>query len=587
LKRDRLAHNLHSLSTLSPQHHHQHCKSDLHPFEQMTTKAVCCDEDDMYDLLKNLLTKNNPLNKTGGDRRPAEILVVLGAIALAIEPVLWLVRTWTEPAYDSPGGWIFALAAGLFCWSVTSAKTHPAGATKDASTKHASTKHASTKHAWWLLMATAVLRLVGQVLAINVIGALALAVDVYAIGILSGLSRRKRSVSPFWLAASFAFSLPVERIFQRLIGYGLQHLSAAGSCSLLDVFFDNVTCAGVHIQLAGQDVLVDLPCSGARGLVLLSVLFCGLAAIARPSIRQALVGMGLAMISALVANSLRIAALAVGIAFPETVGVDVMVQPWHDIVGLAALAVGIMPLVWWARSVRGGARSAEGTAQPARTPNSNSSPKQKAPTAILFIICTLAVIFAPQNPVDVAKRLDTIALPSTLGGHPAARQPLSELEQDYFTRFGGAAAKASYGPHTLLVVQTSAPLRHLHAPDECLSGAGFSVETAGITGQALPGATYRATAPNGSQWRVVVTYVSDSGAVATSISEAIWRWMQNTDSTWTAIERFHPAHAPLEQAEAFDENVRRAFDLDHRGQDALAPKSTHRGQDALAPELTQ
>jgi hypothetical protein len=58
-----------------------------------------------------------------------------------------------------------------------------------------------------------------------------------------------------------------------------------------------------------------------------------------------------------------------------------------------------------------------------------------------------------------------------------------------------------------------------------------------------------------------VTYISDSGEVATSISEAVWRWMQDTDSTWTAIERFHPAHAPMEQAESFDENVRNAFDL--------------------------
>lgn len=181
--------------------------------------------------------------------------------------------------------------------------------------------------------------------------------------------------------------------------------------------------------------------------------------------------------------------------------------------------------------------------------------------AIAFLACALAVIFAPQTPVDVAKRLDAIALPSTLGSHPAAHQPLSDLERDYFTRFGGAAAKASYGPHTLLVVRTSAPLRHLHAPDECLSGAGFTVQTAGITGHALPGATYRATAPNGSEWRVVVTYISDSGEVATSVSEAVWRWMQDTDSTWTAIERIHPAHAPLEDAEAFDQAVARAFDL--------------------------
>ncbi|WP_168210550.1 exosortase T [Persicimonas caeni] len=484
-------------------------------------------------------------------------IVALGALVLAVEPVLWLVETWTTPAYDSPGGWIFALVAGLFGWSVSSRQT-----------AHALTQQASTQHAWWLLAGTAVLRLVGQVLAINVLGALALAVDVYAVGVLCRLGRRERAVSPFWLAVLFAFSLPVERIFQRVIGYGLQHVSAAGSCSLLSTVFDDVTCAGVNITLAGQPVLVDLPCSGARGLVLLSVLFCGLAALARPNLRQALVGIGLAVVSALVANSVRIASLAVGIAFPEAVGVDVMAQPWHDIAGLAALGFGVMPLVWWANLIRTPRHPSPSGQVPSIVCEAEGASKDEEPLsapsdgmAIAFLACALAIIFAPQKPVDVAQRLDPIALPSTLGGHPAARQSLSDLEQDYFTRFGGAAAKASYGPHTLLVVRTSAPLRHLHAPDECLSGAGFRVETAGISGHALPGATYRATAPDGSEWRVVVTYVSDSGDVATSVSEAVWRWMRDTDSTWTAIERIHPAHAPLAEAEAFDHAVARAFDL--------------------------
>jgi exosortase/archaeosortase family protein len=264
-------------------------------------------------------------------------LFLVGAIILAVEPLLWLVRTWTEPAYDSPGGWIFLVAAGLFAWSVTSPL---AG------------ERPSTRHALWLLGITALVRLASQLLALNVLGALALVIDVYALSVLAGLAHRKRAVSPLWIAGLFAFSLPVERIFQRLIGYALQHVSAAGSCGILGMIFDDVACSGVEIMLAGKQVLVDLPCSGARGLVLLSVLFCGLAAVARPTARQALAGLGLAVLSALVANSIRIAALAIGLAFPQVVGVDVMATPWHDLIGLAALAFGLVPLVMWARAVR-------------------------------------------------------------------------------------------------------------------------------------------------------------------------------------------------------------------------------------------
>ncbi len=490
---------------------------------------------------------------------PAAVVFALGAIVLAVEPLLWLVRTWTEPAYDSPGGWIFLAALGLFAWSVTSEHT---GA------------DASTRHAWWLLLATALIRLAGQVLAINVLGALALAIDVYAIGVLCGVKYRKRAVSPFWLSVLFAFSLPVERIFQRLVGYGLQHMSAAGSCSLLGLAFDDVTCAGVEITLAGQQVLVDLPCSGARGLVLLSVLFSALAAIVRPSLRQAAGGVVLALVSAIVANSVRIAALAVGIAFSETLGgVDVMAQPWHDLVGLAALAIGVAPLVAWARHINQPTpRSPEtslppgGGASRAVQREAVGGPQQpfhhrSTTLGTLFLLTALAILFAPQKPVDVARPIDSIDLPSNIGGHPTSPRELSELERDYFTRFGGAAARASYGPHTLLLVRTSAPIRHLHAPDECLSGAGFDVDLRGVSGQALPGATYLATAPDGSRWRVIVTYVSDRGEVATSISEVVWRWLRDTDTTWTAVERFHPADAPYWEAEAFDQAVARAFDI--------------------------
>ena len=484
------------------------------------------------------------------------VLLALGVVILAVEPVLWLVRTWTAPAYDSPGGWVFAVVAALFVWSATSERTGP---------------KTSARHAYYLFAATALVRLAGRVLAINVLGALALAVDVFALGLLFGLHRRKRAVSPFWLSVLFVFSLPIERIIQRLVGYGLQHVSAIGACNLLATRYDLVRCAGVHIELAGQPVLVDLPCSGARGLVMLSVLFAGLAAVVRPGLKKACVGIGLAMLSALVANSLRIATLAVGIALPQTFGgIDVMAQPWHDLIGLCALAFGTVPLVWWAGCAvfvssppAGKGRTKEGRPLPpsASEVEEDSGGGVSLSVALVFTVAAIAIVFAPQKPVDVAKPVASITLPSTLAGHSAHRQPLSQLEQDYFTRFGGAAAKASYGSHTLLTVQTSAPLRHLHAPDECLSGAGFEVESRGVTGSVLPGATYLATSPEGRRWRVVVTYVSDTGQTATSIAEVVWRWMKSPGSTWTAIQRFHPADASPRAVDRFDAAVARAFDL--------------------------
>jgi hypothetical protein len=148
-----------------------------------------------------------------------EIFFGIGVVILATQPVVWLITTWVDPAYGSHGWLVFALAALLFVWSVTSQRRW--------------VTTASRRRALWLLAMTAGVRLIGQLMGVNVIGALALVLDVYAIGLLFELNARTRALSPGWLALVFAFALPLERIVQRTIGFGLQHVSAAGACAVL------------------------------------------------------------------------------------------------------------------------------------------------------------------------------------------------------------------------------------------------------------------------------------------------------------------------------------------------------------------
>jgi hypothetical protein len=73
-----------------------------------------------------------------------------------------------------------------------------------------------------------------------------------------------------------------------------------------ETVYDAVTCEGERIVLAGKDVLVDLPCSGARALLLTLLALAGAAAICRPAPLQAAAGCLIALVSALAANILRI-----------------------------------------------------------------------------------------------------------------------------------------------------------------------------------------------------------------------------------------------------------------------------------------
>ncbi|MCH2037901.1 MAG: exosortase T, partial [Rickettsiales bacterium] len=265
----------------------------------------------------------------------AYALTMLGAFILAIHPIQWLVNSWRDPSYDSNGLWIFICVVGLFVWSITSNNV-------------AQTERINQHHlALLLLIATALVRLISQVLAINIIGAVALIIDVYALGLLMNLSGRKRSVSPGWLAIIFAFSLPLERVIQRTIGYALQHVSADGSCIVLSTLFESVTCEGIRILINGTDVLVDLPCSGARSTLLLLLLFSMFMALHRPNFMHGVLGLLLTMLCALIANVIRITMLAIGLAYSSSVfGINVMQSPWHDLIGIVALAIGSIPIIW-------------------------------------------------------------------------------------------------------------------------------------------------------------------------------------------------------------------------------------------------
>ena len=98
--------------------------------------------------------------------------LILGLVLLAIHPLLWLVGTWFDPAYDSYGVWVAALTLGLLLWSATSPlRTTVARRSLDG---------------LGLLALTAVVRLLGQWLSLvtceveseeNRLTALALALD--------------------------------------------------------------------------------------------------------------------------------------------------------------------------------------------------------------------------------------------------------------------------------------------------------------------------------------------------------------------------------------------------------------------------
>ena len=481
---------------------------------------------------------------------------------LAWEPARWLIGTWYAPGYDGLGITACAVTAGLFAWSLNSPLI--------AADRAGSRGHAMV---FGLLLLTATLRLLAQLLDINLLGALLLSVDVYALACLFRLDRRVRPLSPFWLAAAFCFCLPVEPVMQRMLGYGLQQLSAGLACATLAPFYDPLSCPGVRLVIDEIDVLVDLPCSGTQLLSISGFAIALLHAFFRPGVLWSGLGVVGAALCALLLNSLRISTLAVGIRHAEELPFEVMAPIPHTVIGLAFTVLASLLLFVMVRSypARRGV-GADVVANPAdndrlkvwrwRVPRCSRGPS--LPFACLFLVFALAVGGIQPRPVDASPAVLPPRAPLVAADFLAQPEPLSHRERRYFSSYGGAATRASYGPYGLMLVRSNSPLRHMHDPVVCLRGQGFDVELLG-TDHATATTVYRAQAPgaNAYNYDIYVSFVSDSGQLASSISEVVWHWLFDDRRAWTMVQRIVPVSAGGAHRAAADwhQAIRRAFNL--------------------------
>jgi hypothetical protein len=237
-----------------------------------------------------------------------------------------------------------------------------------------------------------------------------------------------------------------------------------------------------------------------------------------------------------------------------------MEQPWHDLIGLGALMIPCLALFVWSVCCK------PKTADSRNAQILLSAPKarHRGPgllTGAAALAAALVIVNLPRTPVDVSAMPDEVQLPLVLGGQAQKPVPLSDREAAYFTRYGGSAAKAEYGNMGLLVTRTASPLRHLHAPEDCLRGLGFEVAYLGAIFEPLPTAVYRVIAPDGARYRIEVSFVPDRGEATYNVATAVWRWLNGEARSWTAVQRITPeASDPAIQAQ-FTRAVVAAMDL--------------------------
>ncbi|SMX46567.1 exosortase T [Actibacterium lipolyticum] len=466
---------------------------------------------------------------------PLWIGLTLASAMLAIEPIKWLMTSWRDPSYQSYGAFYCVVIAGLIGLSLAH---KPAAGAPPA------------RRAFAFFLVAAACRLGGQMLAINILSALALAIDVFALATFFRLDQRKFALSPLWLAVFFLFALPLGPILQRVAGFPMQIISAELACGMLSPFFPDLLCEGVRLQISGHDVLVDLPCSGASGLLLMVSLWAFLNVLYRPRLIAAITG-GVAIVAvSILGNGLRISLLASGLAL----GVDTMEPVLHEGIGLLSLALSVLPVMLTYRP------------KPApislRRTNCAPIPRRFHVPVVLAALCAAMMILnAPRKPVDRSKPVANIEMPVQLLGYRGQSVALSDTERTYFTTYGGTAQKVQFGPLGVNVVRTGSPLRHLHSPATCLLGMGFDVRFLGTRFDPIPTSVYEATGPDGRVWTVAVSFVSENGHKTASVGEAVWSWLNGSSRNWQSIQRITPKNLPADAQGDFETAVLAALDI--------------------------
>ena len=270
------------------------------------------------------------------------------------------------------------------------------------------------------------------------------------------------------------------------------------------------------------------------------------------------------LLLALTVNALRIALLAVGIAFPDLLPFNVMDPIPHTAIGLAMVAIVTIGLLIWTSGDSRRIRPGPFTAPQQELGSTFGGTLMPALFAVVFCVFAFVIHTIEPRPVDATSEMPAPQLPHYVAGFTARPVPLTGQELEYFAKYGGAAARAAYGPYGLLLVTTASPLRHLHDPSVCLGGMGFDVALIG-TDHTTTSTLYRAsrrTEHAHEHYLVRVSYQSDGGEMASSIAEVVWRWLRAPGSRWTMIQRIEPSRSSADRgARRWEAAIRRAFNF--------------------------
>lgn len=345
------------------------------------------------------------------------------------------------------------------------------------------------------------------------------------------------------LVAMLTLSLPVIASLQFYLGFPLRALTTWCAAHLLGVGGLGVVAHGTVLRWAGEEILVDAPCSGIRMLwtaCYVSTALAGLHRLPARAFLRLLRVTGLAVFAANLVRTVVLFLLETG-RWPN--------PAWaHEAVGLGVFAAVVATC---AIAARGGQAARAGSGRDG-DPHSQTSRSEARgirgvvrPAVVLAVLAaaTLRPVLAARDAPSPAAPAGSPSWPDTFEGaalRPAALLPVeARLARD----FPGATAAFEDGSRRIIMRWVRQPTRRIHPIATCLRAGGFSITPRPAFRHADSGLWgVVAARKDGRTFRIREHIVTGDGtALWTDVSSWYWSALLHGGSgPWLAITVIEP-----------------------------------------------
>lgn len=345
---------------------------------------------------------------------------------------------------------------------------------------------------------------------------------VLAVLVMAFALRRPGQPLLAWLGLG-VLALPILASLQFFIGYPLRVITAEASLWALRGLGFAVTRQGSALEVGGQLVMVDAPCSGVQ--MAWAAYFVAFTAAAWLRVADARLLRRLPWLSLLIlgANALRNTLLVL-----QEAG-HWQGPAWlHEGIGLAVFAA-LCGLVL--RLVVGL------PAQPANRADGLPGAGRPWPWGALFIGLA-AYSLVPGAGGEGARPAGFFEWPSTFEGQTLRPLALTAVERRFAEDFPGRLARFAAGPRTLVLRQVQVPTRKLHPAADCYRALGFRISAIALHRRASGEGLQRCFLASAASGRLrVCEYIEDAAGRSFSDTSA-WYWSAlagTSPGPWRAV----------------------------------------------------